>query len=187
MNDERFWEMIGRGIFPRAIWQFTPRSEVAEQAGADLGLRCGDLVIIQGFTGKEDDTGKAIGVTKLFFPTDSIKVQVSQAMQATTADFEIYSDDFERHFTRSEVTEYDQDVVTATFRTRIQGGWGEPEELEMTVAQARAKRKEYAGRTLHNTMWGERIFLGVSGTLSQQIASGMPAERIAGYIATKAV
>lgn len=185
MNDERFWEMVGRGIFPRAIWEFTPLSELAKQAGADLGLSCGDLVIIQGFTGKEDDTGKEIGLCKLARPVDKIKV--AHAMQATKSDFGIFSDDFKRHFTRSEVTEYDQDVVTVTLRARVRGGWGEPQEVEMTVAQAREKRKEYAGRTLNNTMWGEHVFLGVSGTLSQQIASGMPAEHIAGYITTKAV
>jgi len=177
MTDQEFWAMIENGIYPRAIWMFRPRHDAAARHGESLGLKCGDLVIIKGwakaaylYTQDTDSDTQMVGVKRLERPVDKIKV--AHAMQATFADFIIQPEELEEHFCKSDVTEYDQDRVTVTFRVRMIGGWGRFEEVEMTVAQARAKRNEYAGRTYETTAPGDRIFLGISGTMAQQIASG---------------
>jgi hypothetical protein len=67
---------------------------------------------------------------------------------------------------------YDQDIIEVTLRERVRGGWGQFIKREMTVKEARDLRARLAGRTYHNTKPGDRIFLGVSGTLNQIVASG---------------
>jgi len=167
-----YWEMVEKGIFTRAIWEFRPGTETALQDGRSLGIDNGDLVIIYS-TGPAKtfgDTTRLIGVKVLEQPVN--KINVASAMTASKPDFLIDLEDLEEHFFKSEQTEYDQDIVTAVFRTRIRGGWDEFEGEEMSVAEARQQRKALRGRTYDNTRVGDRIFLGIRGTLSQQLASG---------------
>ena len=66
----------------------------------------------------------------------------------------------------------DNTIVTVTLRVRDRNAFGDFEEVQMTVAEARELRQKLAGRTFANTRKGDRVFLGVGGTLSQIYATG---------------
>lgn len=69
--------------------------------------------------------------------------------------------------------QYDNDIVQVTLRNRDRNGFGDLIYIDTTVADARHLRGQLAGLDFSNTKKGDVVFLGVAGTTSQQIASGM--------------
>jgi len=70
------------------------------------------------------------------------------------------------------MTDYDNDLVTVTLRVMGQRKrWAEFERVEMTVKEARELRQELAQVNYENAKPGDKAFIHVYGTLSQQWAT----------------
>jgi hypothetical protein len=79
---------------------FHPRHDTAREAGADLGLTRGSLVLVVAFV--EGNNGEKVTVKILERPLTH--VAISSAMDSLSTDFDIYPDDFQEHFCPSEET-----------------------------------------------------------------------------------